>query len=160
MVFKWHNSDYWKLANEDEVRAAIRNAKPAPGLYMMPRCTDMKEMASPEMQQKFMEGPIAMLTVRPSGKPDMRKSLIQWFALNLFIATVCAHLAAWTQPVGAVGHPVFHLVAILTFLAYGGGSIQGGIWMGLPWRAVLKDLLDALIFAVLSGLVFALLWPH
>lgn len=31
MVFKWHNADYLKLANEDEVRDALRESAPAPG---------------------------------------------------------------------------------------------------------------------------------
>ena len=30
MVLKWHNSDYRKLANEDDVRAAIRAGNAAP----------------------------------------------------------------------------------------------------------------------------------
>ena len=34
MVFKWHNADYKKLANEDDVRAAIRATSPAPGQYV------------------------------------------------------------------------------------------------------------------------------
>ena len=31
MVFKWHNADDKKLANEGDVRAAIRTGSPAPG---------------------------------------------------------------------------------------------------------------------------------
>ena len=52
MVLKWHNSDYRKLSNEDEVRAAIRKGNPPPGQYIMPYCTDPKEQAKPENQQK------------------------------------------------------------------------------------------------------------
>ena len=33
MVFKWHNADYLKFTNEDEVRAAIRSGGAAPGPY-------------------------------------------------------------------------------------------------------------------------------
>ena len=44
MVFKWHNSDYKKLSNEDEVAAAIRAGNHAPGQYVLPHCMDMKEM--------------------------------------------------------------------------------------------------------------------
>jgi hypothetical protein len=160
MVFKWHNPEYRKLDNEDAVRAALRAGNPPPGQYMLPRCTDMKEMAGEPMQQKFKEGPVGMLLLRAPGLPNMGKSLSQWFALNLIIAVLCAHLAAGVLPIGAVSHRAFSLVAITSFLAYGGGSIQSGIWMGMPWRAVAKDLLDALIFGLLSGAVFAWLWPH
>jgi hypothetical protein len=48
MVFKWHNVDYRKLANEDEVRAAIRSGSPAtPGEYMIPHCLDGKDFKNP-----------------------------------------------------------------------------------------------------------------
>ena len=46
MVIKWHNADYRKLANEDEVRAAVRAGGPAPGQYVIPYCADMKDMGT------------------------------------------------------------------------------------------------------------------
>jgi len=160
MVFKWHNGDYHKLGNEDQVRAALRAGNPPPGLYGLPHCTDMKDMAGAEMQQKFKEGPVGLLLLRGPGRPNMGKSLGLWFALNLLVALLCGHLAAGSVAAGADPHHAFHLVALVTLLAYGGGSIQWGIWWGMPWRAVAKDLLDALIFGVLSGVVFMWLWPH
>ena len=47
MVFRWHNSDYRKLGNEDEVQAALRKGSPTPGQYVFPHCTDMKAMRDP-----------------------------------------------------------------------------------------------------------------
>ena len=34
MVLKYHNSDYRRLPNEDEVRTALRKGNPAPGMYV------------------------------------------------------------------------------------------------------------------------------
>ena len=48
---------------------------------------------------------------------------------------------------------------MVTLLAYGVGSVIQGIWWGAPWRSVLKDLLDAAIYAVVSALTFMWLWP-
>src|SRR5258705_1385777 len=76
MVIKWHNADYRKLANEDDVRAVVRAGNPSPGQYVIPHCLDMKEMQAPEMQKKFQEGPIAFVTVRPSGMPSMGQPLV------------------------------------------------------------------------------------
>ena len=53
MVLKWHKSEYGKLANEDEVRAAIRKGQPARGQYILPYCTDPKSAQMPEMKRKF-----------------------------------------------------------------------------------------------------------
>jgi hypothetical protein len=160
MVFKWHNADYLKLGNEDEVRAAIRKTNAGPGYYVIPHCLDMKEMQSPEMQKKFKDGPVGFLTLRQPGLPAMGGHLAKWFALNLLIAAVVACIAATTLPVGAVSGRVFHVTALITFIAYGAGAISDGIWKGEPWKSVAKDLLDALIYAGVTGAAFAWLWPH
>ena len=83
MVFKWHNSDYHGLANEDEVRAAIRAGSPKPVMYAIPYCADFKQMGTPEMQKKLADGPVAWLTVRPNGMFGMGPMLGQWFVWNL-----------------------------------------------------------------------------
>jgi len=158
MVFKWHNSDYKKLGNEDDVRAVIRAGSPAPGLYILPHCADMKDMAGEAMQKKYIEGPVAMLTVRPSGSPGMGKPLVLWFVLSLAIAAIAACMAAGAYPGKANAHPAAHLAAVITFLAYYIGSVQMAIWMGKTWSSVGKDLLDSIIYAVVTGLVFAWLW--
>lgn len=160
MVIKWHNSEYLRLGNEDEVRDAIRKASPAPGQYVIPYCAGMKDAGSPEMQRKFSEGPVGMLVLRPNGMPKIGVNLSQWFALNLLVAAIAAHIAATTLGAGADAHRVFHTTALITFIAYAGGSITDAVWKGYPWKAVVKDLLDALIFGAVSGAAFAWLWPH
>lgn len=159
MVFRWHNSDYLKLPNEDEVAAAIRKAKLAPGQYVMPHCLDMKAMQAPEMQQKFKDGPVGFLLLRPNGAPNMGPSLGQWFALNVVVAAIVACIAATTLAAGSPAGRVFHVTGLISFIAYAGGSVTDGIWHARPWRAVAKDLLDALIYGAVSGAGFALLWP-
>ena len=71
MVLRYHSSDYTQLPNEDAVRAAIRAGNPAPRQYIIPYCKDPKEMQSPEMVQKHMEGPVAVLNLRAPAKPTM-----------------------------------------------------------------------------------------
>jgi hypothetical protein len=160
MVFKWHNADYLKLPNEDEVRAAVRTAAAPPGVYVLPHITDAKALQTPEVQQKFTEGPVGWLTLRPSGAPRMGGHLAQWLALNLAIAAIAAYLASRTVPAGASFLAVCRVVSAVTFLAYGAGSVSDGIWWGRPWRGVAKDLLDAAIYATVAAVTFAWLWPH
>ncbi len=160
MVFKWHNSDYRQLGNEDGVRAIIRAGSPAPGQYVIPYCMDMKDMAGETMQQKFRDGPVAMLTVKASGMPNMGKALGSWFVFCLVVAGFAASLAMGAFPAGKEhGHHAGHLVGMISFLTYFGGSVQLAIWMGKPWGAVTKDLLDSLIYGFISALVFMWLWP-
>ena len=160
MVFKWHNSDYRKLPNEDDVRAAMRAGSPAPGQYVIPYCADMKDMQSPEMQKKFTDGPLAAMFVRANGAPRMGPMLGQWFALSLVIAIVVGYLAAHTVPRTASFLGVARVVSLITFLAYGAGGVIGAIWWGKPWRSAMKELLDAFIYGLVTAVAFGWLWPR
>jgi hypothetical protein len=160
MVLKWHNSDYLKFRNEDEVRAAIRATNPVPGQYILPHFPDMKDMQRPEAQQKYKEGPIGFLFLKASGVPRMGASLGFWFLLNVVIAFLAAYLASRTLPTGASFLQVCRVVGTVSFLAYAGGSVQSGIWMGKPWRSVAKEIADGIIYGAVSAAVFGWLWPH
>ena len=160
MVLKWHNSDYRKLPNEDSVRAAIRAGNPAPGQYVVPHCLGMKEMQTPESQQKFVEGPVGFITLRPNGLPRMGGTLALWFLFTLAVGVIAAYVAAKTLPTGATFGQVCRVVGTLSFLAYTGGSVTNGIWMGKPWSSVAKDVVDGLIYGALTGAVFGWLWPR
>lgn len=155
MLFKWHNRDYRKLPNEDAVRAAINAGQPAPGLYVLPHYLDAKECSTEEAQAKFREGPVGKLTLRAPGAMSIGPMLLQWFVLNLVVAFVAACMS-----VGAMSpHHAAHTAGLATLLAYGAGAVSEAIWMGKPWAATLKDLLDALIYAVVTAAIFMWLWP-
>ena len=160
MVFKWHNSDYRKLTNEDEVRAAIRASNPAPGQYMIPYCGDPKEMGKPEMLQKFKEGPTGFLNLMRPGAPSMGKPLAFWFLLNLIIAFAVGYLACHTVPFGVSFLAVCRFVGIVTFLAYACGSVANAIWMGKTRNSAAKEVLDAFLYGLVSAVAFGWLWPR
>jgi hypothetical protein len=160
MVIKWHVADYRQLANEDAVRDVMRAGSPAPGQYFVPYCPDHKLMRTPEFQRKFTEGPIAIMTVRPNGFPSMGRPLGLWFVFNLVVSALAAWVACQALPPGAPFERVFCLGAVVSFMAYGGGPITQSIWMGKPMRALTTEVLDAVVYAVITGATLALLWPH
>ena len=67
MLFKYHNSDYRKLENEDDIMATVGQSAPSPGLYHFPHCADMSEMANEHMQKKMIKGPVGILSIFPNG---------------------------------------------------------------------------------------------
>ncbi|MBL0212126.1 MAG: hypothetical protein IPQ13_14625 [Holophagaceae bacterium] len=160
MVLKYHNSDYRQLANEDEVRDAIRKTSPAPGQYVLPYCADMKEMGGEAMKQKYTDGPLGFLTLRPNGVPKMGPSFISWFLFTVAVSLFAAYIGHVTLPEKMHYLTVFRVVGTATFMAYGLGALPGAIWMGRPWSAVLKDLADAIIYALLTAGTFGWLWPR
>ena len=160
MAFKWHNSDYHGFSNEDEVRAAITKGSPAPGQYILPYCTDHKDMGSEAMKTKMKDGPVGFVILRAPCPMNMGPMLFQWFLFcaltGLFTALILMHAVA----PGANYKMVFHTAALASFMGYAFGTIPMGIWWGQPWRSVAKGLLDGLIYAGLTAGTFGWLWPR
>jgi hypothetical protein len=159
MVVKHHNADYKQLENEDQVSEAMRASKPAPGLYTMPFCIDMKEMGDESMQQKFAKGPVAMISVFNDGMPPMGKLLGQQILFFVIGALLIAYAATLAVPAGAENMAVFRVVMVTGFLAFGWGLVPFSIWMGLPWSNCIRFLVDALVYAAILAGTFAWLWP-
>src|SRR5687768_8972099 len=158
MVFKWHMSDYKKFANEDDVRTAIRAGNTAGGMYVVPSCPP-EDMNKPEMQKKMQEGPVGVLLMRRPGLvPNMGTPLILWFVLTLATSMIIGYVAYKAILAPETFGQVARLTGALAFLAYGWGSIQFGIWFGKPWNTVAKDVLDAAVYATITGVAFGMLW--
>lgn len=160
MVVKWHNSEYRPFSNEEAARAAIREGAPAPGQYVVPYVADMKQMRQPEVRRRFEEGPVAFVTVRRAGPFDMRRPLVLWFVYTLAVSLVAAYLASRSLGADAKAIHIMRVTSLVPLLAYIGGSIQHGIWMGKPWSSVAKEVVDGAIYAGITGLTFAWLWPR
>ena len=159
MLIKYHNADYKSLENEAEVSTVIRSLLPKPGLYTLPYCSDMKEMADEAMQEKFNIGPVAMISIMPNGMPQMGKLMLQQILFFIFGAFFIAYLASISIATGAEYMLVFRFVFVASFLTYGWAQVPYSIWMGQPWSNCLRYLIDAFIYAGVTAGVFAWLWP-
>jgi hypothetical protein len=155
----WHGTDYHGFSNEDEVRAAIRKGSPVPGMYMLPFCPPEK-MKDPATTAKFTEGPVGMLILRPSGIFSMGKSLGLWFCFCLLVAIFAAYIAGAALPAGSASGLVFCIVTCAAFMGFGFGSLPNHIWWGETLSSTLKNLVDSVIYALVTGAVFMRLWPH
>lgn len=160
MVLKWHNKDYGKLANEDEVRAAINRGTPAPGQYIMPWAMDPGAFKDEAFQKKFAEGPVAVVYLKAPGMPKMGPQLGQWFVFNLVVSVFVAYLASRTLPAGTEYLRVFQVAGTAGFLSYAMGEVPMAIWMGKPWSVAMKDVVDGLIYGLVIGGSFGWLWPR
>jgi len=160
MVLRYHSSDYKPLPNEDAVRAVIRSGNPAPAQYIIPYCADPKEMQLPEKQQKFIEGPVAVLNLKRPGPQGMGSSLVQWFIFTLVVSFFVAYIASRTIQPGAQYLEVFRVVGSVGFLAYAAGQFPAAIWMGKPWAVAWKEAFDGLLYGLVTAGTFGWLWPR
>jgi hypothetical protein len=159
MVLKYHRADYKKLPDEDAVAQAIRKAGPGPGLYVFPYCTEMSQMKEPAFLKKYEEGPVGMLTLMRTGPPKLGKHLVQWFLFGFLVSFVVAYVARHTLLPGAGGMAVLRLTGTVAFVAYGFGYFLDSIWKGIPWSNSLRGMIDAAVYALVTGFVFRFLWP-
>lgn len=159
MLLGLHFGDYKKLPNEEKLREAIREANVPPGNYMFPCASSPKVMNSPEMIEKWTEGPVGLMNVLPSGPPAMGKNLVQWFAYCLALGFMLAYLAGRTLGPGADYLAVFRVVGTVGFLGYGFAEAVNSIWKGQAWATTFKHMFDGLVYALLTAGVFGWLWP-
>jgi hypothetical protein len=158
MLLPYHRGDYRQLPDEEKTLSALRAAGLKRGLYVFPFGTH-KDMKSPAMTEKYNQGPVGMMTVFPSGPPVMPKFLGLWFAYCLLIGFFVAYLAAHTIPLHTHYRAVFRIVGTAAFLAYGLGTISNAIWKGQTWSFTIKEVLDGLVYALLTAGTFGWLWP-
>jgi hypothetical protein len=159
MALKYHRADYKQLAGEDAVAPPLRQAAKAPGVYAIPYAMDPGQMKDPAIQRKYADGPVALITVLRNGPPNLGKHLVQWFLFCLLVSFVTAYVARHALDSGADGLNVLRVTGTLAFIAYGFGYFQDSIWKGIPWSNSLRGLIDAAVYAVVTGLVFRYFWP-
>lgn len=159
MFLKYHDTNYAKLAVEDDVRAALRSFNIAPGEYSVPHATSATSMSSPEYRAKLEEGPVLLMTVMPNAMFNMGKSLGLWFVYCLVAGVFVAYLAGRLLDPGIEYLEVFRVTGTTAFLAYGLALAQDSIWFGRKWSTTAKHLLDAIIYALLTAGIFGWLWP-
>ena len=159
MVIKYHDKDYGPVPNEDRVMAALRDAGLRPGNYAIPRPKDMKELAKPEVVAKYEAGPVAYVHVIANGVPSMGKFLALWFVFCLLVSFFCAYLAGRVLGPGAEYLEVFQVVGTAAFMTYGLGQISEWIWKGQGASQTVKNLIDGLLYGLVTAGVFGWLWP-
>jgi hypothetical protein len=149
MAMPWHKSDFSRTGDEQAVRDALKGS--SPGFYMLPYAIDPKDLQNDEIRQKFIDGPLGYITIVPSGLPQMGPKLVMSFAYYIFVGIICAYFLSRTIGADADYLAIFRVTGTVAFVAYGIAYIQDSIWFGRPWSVTAKNMLDALMYGLLTG---------
>jgi hypothetical protein len=84
----------------------------------------------------------------------------QWFGYCLLVAFFTAYIAAHTLAAGVNYLEIFRVVGAVAFMSYGLANVANGIWKGEPWGMVAKEVIDGLIYGLLTAGTFGWLWPR
>jgi len=154
---KWHIKG---LPDEAAVRETLTKQGVAPGMYAIPYSAGPAAMKDPAFQEKLTKGPVAVITVRKPGMPNMAQFLGCWFVYLLFVGYVVAFVCGRTLHVGAPYMQVFRVAGTVAFACYSVGQIPNAIWWGRPWKSAFKEVADGIVYAALTAGSFGWLWPR
>ena len=158
MAMPHHKADIRVLPDDKASTIPSQTDGLEPGIYMWPNCSDSKEMKSEEFKKKWNEGPWGTMTVLP-GRPNMGRNMALGFVVYLLIGVFVAYLTSLAHPAGAEYLPVFRVAGASAIAIYALGWMPNAIWFGKPARFWCTDLIDNIVYGLLTAGVFAWLWP-
>ena len=158
MILPHHKKDWSKLPDEEELLEFIRSKNVPRGQYMFPACDDWNELKDPEKLKHYKAGPHGTVRVW-AGVPNMGRNLGLTFLSYIIIGVCVAYLGTMALPTGSSFMLVFRFTGTAAVMAYTFGYIGDTIWYGQPLKPFLHDLADSIVFGLITGVVFALMWP-
>jgi hypothetical protein len=159
MVLPYHRTDFERAPSEEEVMAALGKVSLAPGEYVVPYASSPSDMKDPQYIEKVKRGPVAFLTVMPSGTPAMGPQLAQWFVYCVVVSLFAGYIASRALGPGAEYLDVFRFAGTTAFAGYALALWQNTIWYKRKVSTTLKQTFDGGIYALLTAGTFGWLWP-
>lgn len=150
-----HKNDWVKADNEDALLNTLRSLKP--GQYWIPFCHG-PEAKTEEGKRRMQQGPHAAI-IRQSGPPNMARNMVLTFIFYLVASVFVGYIASVALAPGADFAHVFQVAGTAGIMTYAFGSIPGTIWLGASARSFFNELIDGVIFGLITGAIFAWLWP-
>jgi sulfite exporter TauE/SafE len=89
----------------------------------------------------------------------MGRNLGLTFLSYIIIGVFVGYLGTMALDAGAGFREVFRFTGTAAVMAYTFGFIGDTIWYGQPLKPFLHDLADSIVFGLLTGAVFAFMWP-
>ncbi|HYE89013.1 MAG TPA: hypothetical protein VEA16_21835 [Vicinamibacterales bacterium] len=160
MATPWHKNDLKRFPNEDELQAALRALNLRPGNYGLPKPDSMKEMQSPAFLAKAKAGPVGFITIKESWNFSMGATLAQWFAFSLVVSLFAGYIAGVAFGPGTEYLRIMQVAGSVAFAGYALGQVHESIWWGRNWGWTVRNVLDGLLYGLLTGGTFGWLWPR
>lgn len=165
MAMPHHKGDFKQLPDEDAAMSAVRNLAIAPGVYFFPHMKDCnKAKMDPVAKEKFEKGPHGLLQVWPPGvlsSARMGRNMVLILILYIVVGVFIAYLAGLVGglPRGSEFMKVFPVTGTAGVMAYCFGGLPQDICFNKPMRTVLANLADGVAYGLITGAIFAAMWP-
>jgi hypothetical protein len=159
MALPHHKRDFIALPDEDSFMDAVRKSGIKPGNYIFPDFRDSKAMKSEKMQKALSEGPVGHLSVWQTPL-TMGSKMVATFVVYLVVSTLIAYLTRVALPGAAPFAKVFQVAATAGILAYCFAFIPNAVWFGSYKRTIAANIVDGIVYGLITGAIFAWRWPQ
>jgi hypothetical protein len=158
MVLPHHKKDIRTLPDEKALTDHLRQLNLPPGTYMWPGCKSGENMKSEEFKARYNAGPWGSINIL-GGKPSFARNLALTFLFYIVVSIFVGYITRLASGPGEAFLAVFRVAGATAVLGYCAGGIPQAIFCGKPGRFVLTDFIDGVVYGLLTGVVFGLLWP-
>jgi hypothetical protein len=157
-VLPHHRCDFKGFPDQKKFDDALASLGIEPGLYMFPYSQDPKAMREPAFMERWKAGPSGSLNLWAKC-PNMGRNMALSFLFYLITSIFVGYLTLLVRAPGDSFIEVFRVAGTAAILAYCFGGIPKDIWFNSPRRVVLTNLIDTIVFGLLTAAAFAWLWP-
>lgn len=173
MVIGHHKKDRDPIPGkrEQELMDAITRLGIEPGNYGFPDFCQHDDLPRQErmtaLKALYDRRPMGLLRVW--GEMNMGVNMVLTFLFYLVTSAAIAYLGWAALPHGAGGGvgagaatfgKVFQVMGTAGILAYCFASFPGDVWFQKKRRAMAMDLVDGIVFGLITGVIFAWQWPR
>jgi hypothetical protein len=159
MALPHHKKDFIGLPDEDGFMDYIRRIGIKPGNYVFPDFRGREAMKSEKIQKALNEGPVGHLSVWQM-PVTMGGKLVATFIVYLVVSALIAYLTRVALPGAAPFAKVFQVAGTAGILAYCFSFIPNAVWFGSYKRTIVANVVDGIVYGLITGALFAWLWPH
>jgi len=159
-VLPHHKPDITSLEHgqEQQLLEWAASAGIKSGVYMFPGCADAKRMRDPEFRKRWKAGPWGTLNLLKA-PPSFARNLICVFLFFVVVGVFVAYVGGIGMRPRTPFLHVFRVTGAAAVMAHALGFIPHGIFFGRSFRSMFCDVVDGVVYGLLTGLIFAWLWP-
>ena len=159
MALPHHKQDWIALPDENGFMDDLRKRGIPPGNYLFPDFRDPKAIKTEKVEKALNQGPVGHLSVWKAPL-TMGDKMIGTFIVYLGVSTLTAYLTRVAIPNPAPFAKVFRVAATAGVLAYCFSFIPSALWWGSYKRTVVANVVDGIVYAAITGAIFAWRWWH
>ena len=154
-----HKKDFGAVPDEAGFMDALRRFNIQPGNYGFPFCHDNAQRNDPAFMEKWKTGPSGLLNIwKPN--PNMGMNMLLSFLVYLIISLFVGYIGSSAGLQRGIGFSkVLQVLGSAGIAAYSFSFLPQMIWFQASTNSKLSAVLDGLVSGLITGVMFAWMWP-